>query len=164
MDEDLKKCSKSRIQKMKTDFYFRNINQKYRSECIQSSSIKQKEWRHKNHEKLKNLKRHHYEDNREKIRNQQKKYYEENRDVIIKNQINYERNRRKTDVNFRLIRNTRRRMHHALNGKSKSSSTIEILGIDIDLYRKWLEFQYTPEMDWENIEIVHVKPIYMLYI
>ena len=137
MDEDLKKCSKCKIEKMKADFYFRNINQKYRSECIQCCSIKQKEWRDKNHEKIKSLKKQYYEDNREKIRNQQKTYYYENRDVIFKNQINYERNRRKTDVNFRLIRNTRRRMHHALNGKPKSFSTIKTLGIDIETYRKW---------------------------
>ena len=41
----------------------------------------------------------------------------------------------------------------------KQSSSINILGIGIDFYRKWLEFQYTPEMNWENIEIDHVKPI-----
>ena len=73
----------------------------------------------------------------------------------------YLRNRIKTDVNFRLIRNTRRKIHHALNGKSESSSTKEFLGIDIDSYRKWIEFQFTPEMKWSNIEIDHVKPICM---
>ena len=44
---------------------------------------------------------------------------------------------------------------------TKKSSSINILGIDIDLYRKWLEFQFTPERNWENIEIDHVKPICM---
>ena len=48
-----------------------------------------------------------------KIRNQQKKYHDKNRNGIIENQINYERNRRKTDVNFRLIRNTRRRIENS---------------------------------------------------
>ena len=67
--------------------------------------------------------------------------------------------RHKTDVNFRLIKNTRRRIHHAQNGESKSSSSEDILGIDIDLYRKWIEFQFTPEMAWDNIEIDHVKAI-----
>ena len=71
----------------------------------------------------------------------------------------YIKNRTKTDVKFRLIRNTRRRSHHALNGKSKSSSTGDILGIDVDSYRKWIEFQFTPEMTWDNIEIDHVKAI-----
>ena len=34
--------------------------------------------------------------------------------------------RKKTDVFFRLFGNTRRRIHHALIGKSKSSSTRDI--------------------------------------
>ena len=67
--------------------------------------------------------------------------------MIIKKQIKYEKNRYRTDINYRLIKNTRRRIHHALNGKSKSSSTKDILGIDIDTYRKWIEFQMTPEMN-----------------
>ena len=72
------------------------------------------------------------------------------------------KNRIKTDFNFRSIRNTRRRIHHALNGKSKSSSTKDILGIDINLYEKWIEFQFTPEMTWDNFEIDHIKAICML--
>ena len=81
--------------------------------------------------------------------------------MIIKNQIFYGRNRRKTDVNFRLIRNTRWRIHHADNGKSKSSSTRDILGKDVDLYRKWIEWQFTPEMNWSNAEFDQLKPICM---
>ena len=42
---------------------------------------------------------------------------------------------------------------------TKQSSTKDILGIDIDLYRKWLEFQFTQEMNWSSIEIDHVKAI-----
>ena len=44
---------------------------------------------------------------------------------------------------------------------TKQSTTKDILGIDIDTYKKWLEFQMTPEMNWEIIEIDHVKPICM---
>ena len=69
----------------------------------------------------------------------------------------YVKNRIKTDVNFRIIRNTRRRIHQALQGKTKSSSTRDILGIDIDLHRKWIEYQITPEINWSNIDIDHVK-------
>ena len=157
--DDVKKSSKCGIVKMKTNFYFRNTNQKDRSECIQRSSIKQKEWRGKNLEKIKNNKKQYYEDNREKIRSLQKIYYDENRDVIIKKRVEYEKNSLNTDVKYRLIKNTRRRIHHALNGKFKSSSTRDILGIDIDLYRKRIEYQMTPEMIWNSIEIDHVKPI-----
>ena len=31
--------------------------------------------------------------------------------------------------------------------------------MNIDLYRKWIEVQMTPEMNWSNIEIDHVKAI-----
>ena len=42
---------------------------------------------------------------------------------------------------------------------TKQSSTKEVLGIDVDLYKKWIEFQMTLEMNWSNIEIDHVKAI-----
>ena len=46
-----------------------------------------------------------------------------------------------------------------MNGKSKSISTKEILGTDIETYKKWIEWQMTPDMTWNNIQIDHVKPI-----
>ena len=42
---------------------------------------------------------------------------------------------------------------------TKQSSSIDILGIDVENYRKWIEYQFTPEMNWSNIEIDHVKPV-----
>ena len=80
------------------------------------------------------------------------------RKFCMKNYIKeYMKNRIETDVSFRLIRNTRRRIHLALNGKLESSSTRDILVIDINLFKKWIEWQLTPEMNWTNIEINHVK-------
>ena len=46
-----------------------------------------------------------------------------------------------------------------MNGQSKSSSTIDVLGIDVETYRKWIEYWFTPEMKWSNIEIDHVKSV-----
>ena len=42
---------------------------------------------------------------------------------------------------------------------TKQLLTKEILGIDIETYRRWIEYQFTPEMNWSNIEINHVKPV-----
>ena len=86
-----------------------------------------------------------------------KQYRYENRE---KRNIYFE-NRRKLDLKFKLICNTRRRIHRALKGKSKPSSTLDILGNDIETYKKWIEWQMTPEMIWRNIELDHVKPICM---
>ena len=69
-------------------------------------------------------------------------------------------NRIKRDVNFRIIHNTRRRVHHALNCIMKTISTKDILGIGIDTYRKWIEFEMTLDMNWKNINIDHWRPIY----
>ena len=80
-----------------------------------------------------------------------------NRDKISIWHNEHIKNRIKTDVSFRLTHNKRRRMHHALNGKSKSSSTIEILEIDIETYRRCIKWQMTPEMNCENVD--HVRPI-----
>ena len=49
-------------------------------------------------------------------------------------------------------------MHHALNGKSQSSSTLDILERDVETYRKWIAWQMTREMNWTNTEIDYVKP------
>ena len=48
-----------------------------------------------------------------------------------------------------------------MNGKLKFSSTIDFLGIDIDTCGKWIEFQMTPNMTWDKIEIDQMKPICM---
>ena len=71
----------------------------------------------------------------------------------------YFKKRIKTDDSFRIFRNTRWKIHHALIGKTKSSSFREILGIDIENYRKWIEYQFTSEKNWTNTKIDHVKTI-----
>ena len=67
--------------------------------------------------------------------------------------------RLENDVNFRLIKNTIRRINHVLKGNSKSKSSREILGIDVEIYKKWNEYQMKPEMNWFNFHIDHVRPI-----
>ena len=86
-----------------------------------------------------------------------KRYNEQNKERKKTNL----RNKRETDVKFRLITNTRNRIYKSLKSMTKQSSTKEILGIVIDTYRKWIEWQMTPEMNWTNIEIDHVNPICM---
>ena len=69
------------------------------------------------------------------------------------------KNKIQTDLNFRFGHNTKCRIYHALNGELKSSSSIDIIGRGIEIYRKWIEFQMTPNMNRKIIEIDHVKPI-----
>ena len=43
--------------------------------------------------------------------------------------------------------------------KPEPISTIDLLGIEIESYRKRIEFQMTSEMNWKIFEMDHVKPI-----
>ena len=42
---------------------------------------------------------------------------------------------------------------------AKQSSTVDITGIDIDAYRRWIEYQFTPKLNWNFVQIDHVRPI-----
>ena len=102
--------------------------------------------------------------NRERIKKHKKQFFHQNKDKINDSRKKYEKNRRETDVIFRSIRNTRCRFIQALKGKTKSFATRHILGLDIDLYRKWIQWQFTPEMNWTNIEIDQVKPSCLFHV
>ena len=144
--DDMKKCSKCKTIYSKCNFNKdKTKNDGYRSSCkFCSKKYSQK----------------YYYDNEDRLVNKRKLYDKQNRAKINSN----ERMRRQSDNNYRLIKNTRCRIYHALNGKSKSSSTKDILGMDIDLYHKWIEFQMTPDMNWSNIESDHVKAICLFHV
>ena len=137
MDGDLKRCCKCKMNCLRNNFYrSKNMSDGLNPQCI-------------------SCRKKYYDENREKT----KKYYLENRDKINTRLNEYYKNRTKADVSLRLTRNTKRRVHRASNGKTKSSSTLDILGIDFGTYRKCIEWQMTPEMNWTNIEIDPVKTI-----
>ena len=131
-DYDLiKKCCRCGIISLKSNFH---KNKKSKDElnsickgCMKNYYLnisiklihKQKEYNLKNHDPIK----HYKNENREKINDYNRKYIKQ---------------RRRTGVNFWLILITRSRIQHALNGKSKSSSTRDILGMDINPYKKWI--------------------------
>ena len=95
--------------------------------------------------------------NKDEIKLYNKNYFQNNKEELYKKiKKSY-----KTDINFRLICKTRNRIRQALGGKIKSSSTTNMLNIDIETYRKWIKIRFTPEMTWDSIEIDHVKAICM---
>ena len=100
-------------------------------------------------------------ENREKNKNYRKQYFQQNKGRINEFKKQYVKNRIKTDVEYRFIVYTRNRIYKSLKGMMKQSSLRDILGIYIDSYKKWIEFQFTPEMNWSNKEINHTKPICM---
>lgn len=72
--------------------------------------------------------------------------------------------RRKTDLIFKLKENYRNRIHSALSGKVKKSlRTEQLLGCTIQELKDFLESKFKPGMTWNNRgrtgwEIDHIKP------
>ena len=78
--------------------------------------------------------------------------------------MNMLQSRVETNINFCLIFSKRNGIRQILRGKTESSSTKEILGLDIDTCKKGIEYQFTPEVNWLKIEKDRIKSFcFLLY-
>ena len=91
-------------------------------------------------------------ENKEKIKETRKKYVIENREKINKKAYEYIKNRKNNDPLFKLSQSIRNNIRTKLksNGNTKKSKTTEILGCSIIEFKKYLEKQFEPWMNWEN--------------
>jgi len=138
---------------------------KYREENKEMISEQRKKYREENKEKIsernkkyykENMKerKKYYEKNKEAISERTKKYYKENRNK--KNE--YMRNKRNMDEGFRISCNLRRRLHDALKGKTKSASTMELVGCSKEFLRDYLEKTKVEGKDYSDAHIDHIRP------
>ena len=121
--------------------------------------IKQKEYYSLNREELQKKNKEYRTTNIEKINVQRKQYREQNKDHIRQKNKEYLpirkekiKERRKIDKNFQIKEVLRSKIHKMLKGKK--SSFIEYLGIDIEMFKKWIAFQFLPDMNWNNFGIL----------
>lgn len=135
------------------------------------------------HVKLKNLE--YYQNNKEILLEKNELYRIENKDTINRQRQEY-RNRenvklhikaknkeylpirkkkikekRQIDLNFKLSEILRSKIHKML--KNKKTSYSKYLGCDIEIFKKWIEFRFDKNMNWENLgeywHIDHIIPI-----
>ena len=145
---DDKKCSKCELFFSKSDFHKnKKSSDGLVSQCKFCSKknyvdnqdrlvSKQGIYDHNNRDKIHTRMNEYCLQNRDRIINRNKDYQLENHDRIMAQGKIYTNNRYKTDVSYRLICKTRTRIYKSLKGMTKQLSSINILGIDIDLYRK----------------------------
>jgi len=118
-------------------------------------------YRIKNKDKIRIAKKIYNKSNREKINKRQrelkkiwrkdnKNFNEYNKEYMKEYNKHYHKNRKKIDPAYKIIVNLRTRLHHALQGKTKSSHTITLLGCTPKELRVHLEKQFTPGMTWKN--------------
>ena len=126
-DYDLvKKCSKCKIVKLKSNFYKdRTKNDGYRPSCRICTN-------------------QYYYDNRNRILNDNKIYRKNNRYKINA----YERDKRKSDTNFKLNCSIRQKTNYAF--KSPNNKMNLLIGCTSDHLRKWIIYQLYGSMTLEN--------------
>jgi hypothetical protein len=137
---------------------------------------KNKKWREENKEHCKEQKSRYYQEHKEEVKDQGKKWRQENpekekerhikynqehpgkiekyrKEYNQKNRENYNkylRERCKTDINYRLIKNLRRRLNHVLKDRQKVGSAVKDLGCTKEEFIKYIESLWLPGMSWDN--------------
>ena len=175
-------CSKCKIEKEVCEFNKRKYRKsKYTSHCKSCLRERAKLYREKNDSVIKENKKKYYENNKEKLNEntrewyeknsekalqQKKEYYIKNRDLVlersklwIKNNRdkvnNYIQNKKKENPLFRMELNLRSRMKQFLTQKNitKKNKTFEIIGVDVNELKHFIEEQFIDGMSWENYGI-----------
>lgn len=118
-------------------------------EFKEKEKIKRKEWY------LKNI---------DSIREKSKKYYQENKKVIrMKNNI-YKSLKLKIDPLERLKKNLRDRIRKYLTEENKSKKTFDIIGLDKENFKSYIESKFEEGMSWDNYgewHLDHIKPLHL---
>ena len=119
---------------------------------------KNKNYSLKNKEKLSKYYKNYNEKRKEQTKIYKKNYYEKNKELINKKLLDA----KKKNPNIKIAHSLRNRIIKVLNGISKSSNTIDLLGCTIEEFNSFLEKQFTKEMNWNNYgtywHIDHIKP------
>ena len=125
----------------------------YRNQCKSCQAKYMDTWRAENRDYLLKSNRDYNSANKEK----RAKYYQKNKDKDNE----YQRNRRKKDMCYRIERNLRIRVYGALRGINRSAPTMELIGCDIEQFKKHIESQFEEGMTWDNYgewEVDHIRP------
>ena len=124
----------------------------------EKEKARKKAWYEANKEKRKASKKAWYEANKENIKAYNKAYKEANKEKIKA----WHRKRSKEDPIFRLLRNMRNGMWAVLSGKTKSSRTMEYVGMSPDELMDYLENKFTEGMTRDNYgewHVDHIRPL-----
>jgi len=187
-------CPKCKIEKELSEFSKNNRNkdklcynckdcrnksgQIYREKHVDKEVKRHKKYRDNNKVKILEQNKRYNAEHREERKTYNKKSWLENKDYyknyrlknkerIRKYKNNYCVQRRKTDIEYKILCNLRGRLSHVIENNSKSASTTELLGCTVKFLKSYLQNKFTKNMTWGNYgrknktqcwEIDHIKP------
>lgn len=187
----MKICSKCKTEKSIEEFYKRkNSKDGHRSYCKQCEIQSSLSWMNNNPEKVKEYTNNHKKQKREssnkwKEKNKEKtleltndwrknnpdkskeasnNWKRNNREKVRVGKLKRHKERLKTDEQYRLMCNIRKRMQNAIKTQSgiKAYKSIELLGCTGNEAKEYLESKFQTNMSWDNYgewHVDHIAPI-----
>jgi len=178
----MKKCCKCKIEKPFEKYGKLNKSPDgLRYDCKDCRN----EYNIQNREKIKSKNESYYKENKESLLVKNKLYRNENKENIsnqrkeyrnreyIKEHIKYKnkeylpirkkkiKEKRISNLNFKISEILRSKIHKML--KNQKTSYAKYIGCDIEWFKKWLEFRFDKNMNWDNLgsywQIDHILPI-----
>ena len=115
--------------------------------------------REKHIEYMKEYNKKYYMLNKEKLKEDVKKYYFNNKKKVRAYRNQWEKNKIKSDPNFKIRFIMKQRVRSALKNNIKSGKTIELLGLSINEFWLYLQSKFKPGMTKENYGKWHLDHI-----
>lgn len=138
------------------------VNREYRIYNSQKFSAMRKRHYRRHRERLLKSKHSYYVKNRARKQAYDRDYRQKNSKKIAEQKAIWESLHR-LDPKKRIVRNIRRRIHHAIARDCVSLRTIELIGCTVSELKEHLEVQFTNGMSWDNYgkwHIDHIRPCY----
>jgi hypothetical protein len=111
-----------------------------------------KAYKQKNKERVKEYNKGYKEEHKDEVDAYNRVYNLEHREEIQERQTRTQRERRENDPAFKLSKSLRAKLCDFLkNGRDDIEHTmVDLVGCSDKSFRKWLEYNFTEEMSWEN--------------
>ena len=172
-----KACTKCKVVKSLTEFpKSSRYKGGYNAQCKCCLNTTAKRWRDSNSQAFKARRKKYYDKNIEKMRSEKREYIKRskpkkivydveyrkrNKDKIAAYKKEWEKSKRHEPL-FKIKRNLRRRVHHALMGRNKSDNTFNLIGCSAEDFKKHIESLWLEGMSWDNYgpsgwHIDHIK-------
>ena len=129
--------------------------------CILCKRQSWRDWKSRNEEKEKARHRNDVK-TPEQIKKQNERSAEHRKNNKFSKKIFarvYDKERKKVDVGYKMLRNIRKRLWHALKKYKKSNSTLKLTGCTLEQLKKYIESKFEDGMSWDNYGTWHVDHI-----